>query len=172
MEEEKKENIIEKLKKEVEKSIETTLEKGILTTNVDFLFKVVDIHKDIANEEYWQSKKEEEDMRYRAYSRGYGENEMGNYGRRMRDSRGRYTARGYDSKYKGEEVLNDMHESYQEYADSQGNMGNYGAQENAIKSLEYMLQSMVDFVEMLKEDASSQEEMNLIKKYTKQISEM
>lgn len=39
-------------------------------------------------------------------------------------------------------------------------------------SLEYMLESMVDFVEMLKHDANSQEEANLIKKYMKQISEM
>ena len=35
-----------------------------------------------------------------------------------------------------------------------------------------MLESVVEFVEMLKEDASSQEEVQLIKKYTKQISEM
>ena len=41
-----------------------------------------------------------------------------------------------------------------------------------MKSLEYMMQSVVDFVEMLKEEAKSQEEMEIIKKYTRKISEM
>ena len=41
-----------------------------------------------------------------------------------------------------------------------------------MKSLEYMLESMVDFVKMLKHEANSQEEINLIKEYTKKISDM
>ena len=41
-----------------------------------------------------------------------------------------------------------------------------------MKSLDYMLQSVAQFIEMLKQDASSQEEMELIQKYTRQISEM
>ena len=41
-----------------------------------------------------------------------------------------------------------------------------------MKSLEYMLESVVDFVGMLKKEATNQEEINLIKKYTKKISEM
>ena len=41
-----------------------------------------------------------------------------------------------------------------------------------MKSLEYMLESMVDFVEMLKQDANSQEEVQLIKEYTRRIAEM
>jgi hypothetical protein len=35
-----------------------------------------------------------------------------------------------------------------------------------------MLESMVDFVKMLKEDANSQEEMELIRKYTQKIAQM
>ena len=35
-----------------------------------------------------------------------------------------------------------------------------------------MLQSVTQFIEMLKQDAGSQEEMELIKKYTREISEM
>ena len=41
-----------------------------------------------------------------------------------------------------------------------------------MKSLDYMLKSVVQFIEMLKEDASSQEEMQLIQKYTREISDM
>ena len=117
-------------------------------------------------------------MRYRAYGNdGYGRNSYGegeSYGRRSRDSRGRYTARGYDSKYRGHEIMDDMYGNYEAYAEGreQYGRGNYGAKEDTMMSLEYMLESMVNFVEMLKEDASSQEEVNLIKKYTKKISEM
>ena len=35
-----------------------------------------------------------------------------------------------------------------------------------------MLESMVDFVKMLKHEANSQEEVNLIREYTKKINEM
>ena len=35
-----------------------------------------------------------------------------------------------------------------------------------------MLQSVAQFIEMLKQDAGSQEEMELIQKYTRQISEI
>ena len=52
------------------------------------------------------------------------------------------------------------------------NRGNYGAKDDTMKSLEYMLESVVDFVEMLKKDTNSQEEMDLIRKYTREISEM
>ena len=49
--------------------------------------------------------------------------------------------------------------------------GNYGGAET-MKSLEYMLESVVDFIAMLKKEATNQEEINLIKKYTKKINEM
>ena len=41
-----------------------------------------------------------------------------------------------------------------------------------MKCLEMMLESMVDFVKMLKEEAGSQEELEMIKNYTHKISEM
>ena len=37
---------------------------------------------------------------------------------------------------------------------------------------EYMMESVVDFVAMLQEEAESQEEVELIKHYTRKISEM
>lgn len=178
-EKETEKTLNEKVKEETEKSINKILEEGIQPGNLDFLVRVVDIHKDMANEDYWQTKKEVMKMRYRAY----GEHEMGeygeysaggNYGRRRRDSRGRYMARGYDTKYRGEEIMDDMYGNYQEYAESssQYSRGDYGAKEDTIKSLEYMMQSVVDFVEMLKEEVKSHEEMEIIKKYTRKISEM
>lgn len=174
-----------KITEETEKIIGAILEDGIKEENIDLLSKTVDIHKDIKNEEYWK-KKEENEMRYRGYSEGpmgnygnygreqYGEYGEGSYGRRMRDSRGRYMARGYDTKYRGEETLGEMHESYQAYSEGKESFGrgNYGAKEDTMKSLQFMLESAVDFFHMLKDDASSQEEVEMIKKYARKISEM
>ena len=65
MEEEKKEQVTstektlsEKIKETVESKIEKLLETGIQSSNVDYFYKLVDIHKDIENEEYWNIKKE------------------------------------------------------------------------------------------------------------------
>ena len=193
MEENKEKPMLERTQEETEKLMKDILDEGIKGENIEFLYRLVDIHKDIANEDYWKTKKEEIDMRYRA-GNSYGE-QMGNYGReqygrdsygeygnygedsygrRSRDSRGRYSARGYDAKYRGDEMLEDMKYSYGAYSEGreQYGRGNYGAKEDTMKSLNYMLQSVVQFMEMLEQDASSQEEVDLIKKYTKKISEM
>lgn len=171
MEEEKKEtkkdNIQHKIKEQTEKKINDILIQGVQAGNIDMLYKLVDIHKDIANEQYWEIEKEGEqkEMRYRYGRDDYRED----YGARRRDSRGRYMERGRDMKYRGHEMLDEMQEHYGNYSE---NRDTYGNKQGTIKSLEYMLESVVDFVEMLKEDATSQEEMQLIKKYTKEISEM
>lgn len=176
-------NIHQRTKEETEKIINAILEDGIRSDNVDYLYKIIDIHKDIANEEYWKEK--EDNMRYRNSGREmYGNYDMmdnygrrdydDSYGRRRRDSRGRYMERGRDRKYRGEEPMEDMYENYNMYLDGkdQYDRGNYGAKEDTMKSLKYMLESVVCFFDMLKEDATSQEEMELIKKYAREISEM
>lgn len=143
----------DKVKELVEKGINKTIEDGIQTSNLDTLGKLVDIYKDIANVEHWK-KEEENDMRYDRRYRDYTREPYSRepYGRR-RDSRGRYM---------GDEMINDMHEAYRDYSDGREEM----------KSLEYMMQSVVQFIEMLEKDANSQEEIEIIKDYTRQISEM
>ena len=165
----------ERLEKELENQIGIIVEDGFGYENLDKLGKLVDIHKDLANEEYWKKKEEVMDVRYRGYDEEYG-----TYGRRRRDSRGRYMERGGSrggsrgGNYRGEEMLDEMNEHYSRYSEGKEdmNMGNYGAHSSTMKSLDYMLQSVVDFIEMLKKDASSQEEVELIQKYTREISEM
>lgn len=156
----------DKVKELVEKGINKTIEDGIQTSNLDTLGKLVDIYKDIANVEHWK-KEEENDMRYDRRYRDYTREPYSRepYGRRRRDSRGRYM---------GDEMMNDMHEAYRDYSDGREemNMGNYSAKDDTMKSLEYMMQSVVQFIEMLKRDANSQEEVELIQDYTRQISEM
>lgn len=55
----------DKIKETVEGKLEKLLETGIQSSNVDYFGKLVDIHKDIENEEYWKVKKEvlENDVR-------------------------------------------------------------------------------------------------------------
>jgi len=176
---------MEKLKEQIEKGIDSILEQGIEADSLPVLYQLVDIHKDLANEEYWKKKEEVMKMRYRGYSEGYGEgySEGGygaeSYGRRQRDSRGRYrdggsygrrgvpgTGRG---RYRGEEAMEEMAYHYGNYSESSEQ---YGAEGQTMKSLEYMLNSVVEFIQMLEEEAGSQEEVKLIKHYTKKISEM
>ena len=165
---------LKKLKKEVEEKIEKTLENGIDENNVVYIYRLIDIHKDIENEEYW--KKKEEMMMYRDY-------EDYNYGRRGVPGTGRYRDGAYGrrgvpgtgrGRYRGEDMIEDMHESYNDYTDNKEEYGrgNYGAKEDTIRSLDYMLKSVVQFMQMLEEDATSEEEMQLIKKYSRKISEM
>lgn len=99
----------------------------------------------------------------------------GNYGARRRDSRGRYMGEygRYNGK-RGYDYLDDMSEHYGNYSEGKEAYmrGNYGAGEESIKSLDYMLKSVCQFLKMLKEDAESQEEVELIKEYTRKIGEM
>lgn len=167
--------VIEKVVAQTEDLMNLLVEEGITVNNVEYLYKLVDIHKDLKNENYW---KEKMSMRYRdSYGReAYGE---GSYGRRMRDSRGRYMEGSYGENYgesygKAEEMLDRMNESFGAYSEGKYTYGrgSYGHEEKTMKSLDHMLKSTVSFIEMLKKDAGSQEEVELIKKYTRQISEM
>ena len=171
-----------KVKNETEKVIKNILEQGIKPDNIDYLYKLIDVHKDVANEEHWDSEeKEETGMKY-SYGRegGYGAYSEGSYGRRRRDSRGRYMEggnygrRGVDAKYRGHDLIEDVYQNYGNYSEGREEYGrgNYGAKEDTMKSLEYMLQSVAEFITMLKDEAGSQEEFEMIKKYTKKISEM
>ena len=106
-------------------------------------------------------------MNYRGYGAGYGE---GGYGRRGRDSRGRYNARG---RYRGEDVMEEMMERYDEYNEAADEMGrgNYGAEGDMVKSVEGIMKNVYEIVCELSE-ADSPEVMSVIKKYSKKINEM
>ena len=157
----------EKLEKKAEESIDKILKEGITTNNLDHLYKLVDIYKDA---------KEVESMNYGNYSgrrAGYDTYGRDSYGR---DSYGEYNgysnygARGYDRRYRGHDSLDRMYEDYGRYM---GDREHYGAgSEDSKKSLKYMLESMEDFARMLKEDATSQEEVMMIKQTAQRIAQM
>ena len=162
--------------------------ESIGTNDLDSLYKLVDIHKDISNEEYWE-RKENDNMNYGTYGNygNYGRNGYGNYSGRgpsrgsygdgygnYGDGYGNYGRRGRDMKYRGDEHLDRMGEGYGRYEEGreQYNRGNYGAKDDTLKSLEYTLESAVDFFKMLKQDATSPEEMQLFQEYTQRIAQM
>lgn len=176
---EKEKEVNKKLKEDIHALKEKISTEGIQTgNNMEYLYKLVDIEKDLCEiEKGGESMKDYGRYGYNDYGayNEYNEYNRGGYGREGygRDEYGRsnYGRRG---RYRGDEQLNAMYNEYGRYEEGkeQYNRGNYNAKQDATKSLEYMLESMVDFVKMLKSDAKSQEELNLIKEYTKKLSEM
>ncbi len=159
--------VIEKM----EESIGKIMDEGLNTNNLDTLYKLSKI-KHMA--------KEDEKMNYGNYGnyngRGPGYDNYGNYGEGSygRYNEGSYGRRGRDMRYRGHDHIDRMYDNYGRYEEGRQeyNRGNYGAKEDTLKSLEFMLESAVDFFKMLKEDANSQEEINMIRKYTQKISQM
>lgn len=107
--------------------------------------------------------------------------EHGEYGRRGRDSRGRYrgeygrrgvrgTGRG---RYNGEHPMEEMMEHYDNYSDAYDEIdrGNYGAEGEMVKSVEGIMRNVYEIIEELSE-ADSPEVMAIIKKYSRKINEM
>lgn len=138
--------------------IDQILDEGINTSNLDPLYKLTKI-KHIA--------KEDKDM-YREYGNYYGRDNYGrgdyrgynDYGRRERDGRGRY---------RGHEHLDRAYDYYGRYEEGRER---YGANEDTKRSLKYMLESMEDFARMLREEAQSQDEIEMIRQTAQRISQM
>ncbi len=176
-EKEKSEKTIqEKLLEESEKLINKILENGI-EENINFLDKIVDIRKDIKEEEY---------MRYNGYNEGgygaYSEGgySEGGYGARGVPGTGRrgyregsYGRRGVPGsgrgRYRGEEMMDEMMYHYGNYSDG---MSSYGADQETMKSFKYMLKAFKDYYKHLKQEASSQEEVQMLEDVAREISEM
>lgn len=156
--EEKEMTTTESIKSEIEKILGDISNEGISMDNVDYVFKLVDIHKDLNQEDYWEVKK----MYYGNYRRDDYDDMSYGRGRRKRDSRGRY--RGHD-------MIDEMSDYYGKYMETRDGRS-YGGREDSIKSLDYMMASVYDFVCMLEEDAKSDEEMDIIRKYARKISEL
>lgn len=150
--------VIDETKKYINQIMDEGIEQG---NNLEYLDKLIDIQKDAYKIECM---KEDKDM-YRTYgnypSYNYGRYDRDDkYGRRERDSRGRY--RGHDH-------LDKMYDDYGRYMESRER---YGAGDDTKRSLEYMLHSMEDFARMLREDAASQEEVQMIRDTAQRIANM
>lgn len=155
--------------KKVDEKIKEIVDDDINPSNLDYLYKLSKI-------KYYTE--EGENMNYGNYGNygnyngrragydSYGRDNYGNYGE-YNDGYGR---RGVDSKYRGYGHLDRM---YNEYGNYSYGRERYGADnQETKKSLEYMLRSMEDFARMLKEDAQSQEEVEMIRQTAQRIANM
>ena len=149
----------EKIKEQLKELKKGILEEGLQNNNnLEHIYKIVDIEKDLSEIE------EAKNMRYGRYEGSYGRDSYGrgsygnyeNYGNYGEYGRGgSYGRRGYDSKYRGEDYLNEMHDSYGRYME---NRERYGASEDTDKSFHYMVKALEDFIQVLYEEAETQDQ--------------
>ena len=139
---------------------------------LDVLYKLVDIDKDLENIDYWKVKKEVMKMRYNNYGDysegGYSE---GRYGRRGVPGTGRGRYRGHDD---GEDIIEDMKYSYSAYSDSRNayGRGNYGAEQENMEALEDTMRLFTEFAQKMIQEVDSPEAKQIIKKHLRKISQM
>ena len=146
----------DRLIEKVDEKIQHILDEDINTNNLEYLYKLSKI-KHLTKEDKNMYRDYNDYGRYDGRGPGHG-----SYG----DDYGR---RGYDMKYKGYGHLDRM---YNEYGNYSYGRERYGANEDTKRSLKYMLESMEDFARMLKEDAKSQEEVEMIRQTSQRIASM
>ena len=144
----------EEVIKKTKEQIKQIIDEDINPNNIEHLYKLVDIYKDM---------KEVECMNYGNYGTYYGNRGYDSYNGMN------YGARGRDMRYRGHEHLDRMYDDYGRYMEGRSR---YGANEDTKRSLQYMLKSMEDFARMLKEEAQSQEEVMMIKETAQRIAQM
>ena len=173
-EEEKKEEVCytDKVKELVCKELEKFSNSELTSDELDVLYKLVDIDKDLENIDYWKCKKEVMKMRYNDYGDysegGYSE---GRYGRRGVPGTGRGRYRGHDD---GEDMIEDMKESYSAYSESRSayNRGNYNAGEDSMEALEDTMRLFTEFAQKMIQEVDSPEAKQIIRKHLRKISQM
>ena len=175
MEEESKEPVcgIDKLKEMVVKELEQFSNTELNSDDLDMIYKLVDIHKDLENIDYWNVKKEVMKMRYENYG-DYSEGRYGNYGRRGVPGTGRGRGRYRGNYSEGEDMLEDMKENYSAYSESMNaySRGNYSAGQDGMKALENAMEIFTEFTQKMIQEAESPEEKQIIRKYLRKVSQM
>ena len=147
----------EKIEKKAEESIEKILKEGITTSNLDHLYKLVDIYKDA---------KEVESMNYGNYGnysgRGPGHGSYGEYGNygNYGNYGDNYGRRGRDSRYRGNDYLDRMAGEDGRYEESRSR---YGAGKESDEAHRYMVESLKDFVKYLFETAETPQQKQMLR---------
>ena len=168
---------MDKVKKAIDKEIESIACSEINQQNVDTLGKLIDMKKDIADSEYYDTVREAMEMRY------YDDDDM--YGARRRDSRGRYMEgrdgmrgsmprRGGYGHHMPMEYFDRMMDGIEGYMEGREeyNRGNYNGKGQSVESLERMLEGIVAFVEEIQNDPEQHEEKEVVNHYIKKLKEM
>lgn len=135
-------SMLDRVRNAIEKPIDLILKSGVSSNNLDYLYKLIDVYKDVENIEYWNKK--EEHMRYKDYQRH------------------------------PEDSMDTMFMNYRAYSENKepSERSLNSVNKDSMMCLENMLVGVVDFVKMLKNEASNQEEIDLIHKYIRKLNEM
>lgn len=135
-------SMLDRVREAVEKPMDLILKSGVSSNNLDYLYKLIDVYKDVENIEYWNAK--EEHMRYKDYQRH------------------------------PEDSIDTMFMNYRAYSENKetNDRSVSSINKDGMMCLENMLIGVVDFVKMLKTEASTQEEIDLIHKYIRKLNEM
>ena len=144
----------DKVIKKMEESIETILNDGLNTNNLDHLYKLSKI-KHLA--------KEDENMNYGIYGgrrAGYDSYGRDNYGEYGNYGRGNYGARGRDMRYRGDEYMGKMYDEYGRYMESRER---YGAGKESDDAFHFMTESLKDFTKYLFETAETPQQKQMLR---------
>lgn len=131
----------EKLIEKTKSSINQILEGDISPNNIEYLYKLSKINHMAKEDKNMYGNYMGRNPGYDTYGRGM---EYGNYG-----------ARGYDSRYRGNEYLDRMSGEYGRYMD---NRNRYGASQETDRSYHYMIKSLEDFIRVLYEEADNEQQ--------------
>ena len=147
----------EKLIEKTESSIKKILDEGLTTNNLDHLYKLTKI-KHMAKEDSNMYSGYGNYGNYGGRSAGHGS--YGRYGENYGENYGEYGARGRDMRYRGHDSLDRMYGEYGRYNESRER---YGAGEETDKSFHYMVKALEDFLMVLKEEAESPQQKQMLK---------
>ena len=141
----------EKLIEKTKSSINQILEGDISPNNIEYLYKLSKINHMAKEDNNMYGNYMGRNPGYDSYGRG----SYGNYGEYGRN----YGARGYDSRYRGEENIDRMYNEYGRYME---NRNRYGASEETDKSFHYMVKSLEDFIRVLHEEAETPQQKQML----------
>lgn len=169
---EKKDEVFDKICEQVDKKLKALTNEGIQQSNIDYLGKLIDVKKDIADINH--KEKEEEIMMYRDGSNYGNYGTYNNYGARQRDSRGRFMegnnyGRNYGARYRGHDMLDDASMYYGNYMENREN-GRYGSPETD-KAFDYMVKSATDFIDHIFNEVDSPEQAEMLKMELRKLFE-
>lgn len=148
----------------LENELSRISDKGLTTANIEVMYKLIDMYKDIKNVEYWDSKME-------GYSNTYGGDYSGNdsYGRHY--VRGHYSRDGYSRAYDNDSSM----ANYDRYMDEKRRYRSNKSsdcKERVMESLNDYMDSFVQKMESMADEADCAEERQTIEKYINKIKQV
>lgn len=176
---------MDKLLETIKKELCEIEKQGLEVGNIEVASKLTEMMKNIAEAEcYLQGgKKDNEEgdnmRRYRDYDdyrggysdyQGYGTNYRGDYGRQMRDSRGRYMGGNQMGKF--DDALDRLADCVEMYEYTRGKYHDGGSEERMTEGLEKLMYSLCMFVESIMNFAETPAEKEIIRKHVNKLQDM